>query len=127
MLLPSVNAHSFDFPVEIFEYVDNARIVVFINEGDIVDSANWEPFKGSPPLSVEKVISSLHKYIGGKEEYANIKLEEIEVRRIPHHENKWHYMVKMKTYNNDKTQYHYFVVLMNGKIITALREPESVK
>ena len=127
LLLPATNSYSFQFPIEIFEYVDNARVTVFINEGDIDNSVNWIPFKGAPPLTIEQVTGSIQKYIAGKAEYRNAKLEEIELRKIPHHEKQWHYMVKMKTTINDEPHNHYFVVLMNGKIISALIEPESIK
>ncbi len=127
LLLPATNSYSFEFPLEIIEYVNSAKVTAFINERDIDKSVSWTPFKSAPPLTIENVTSAIQKYIAGKPEYANAKLVEIELRRIPHHEEQWHYMVKMQTNINNAPHNHYFVVLMNGKIISALVQPESIK
>jgi hypothetical protein len=49
------------------------------------------------------------------------------LRRIPQHEDDWHYMVKMHTEEDGAVRNHYLFVLMSGKVIPALNEPESIK
>jgi len=129
LLVPlySVSAYAYDWPIEIIEYVDNARVVATLSQGDIDESADWKPAGAAPALSIKKVAAIARDFAAANEGWEGATLEEIALRRIPHHEDKWHYMVKMKTEMDDQVSYHYLVVLMNGKTIAALREPESVK
>lgn len=125
--LYSVSVHGYEPPVDIFEYVDNERVVAFVNESDINASANWKPESSAPALSLSKAIAIVHDYADSNEEMKGASLEEIDLRRIPHYKDKWHYMVKMKSEADNHASYHYVGVLMNGKVIPALREPESIK
>ena len=125
LLVASTQAYAFS--IELFEYVDGRKIVAFIDESDIDDSVQWHPFKESPPITIRKVTKSIHEYIASDKELKNAELTEIELRPIPRHEEHWHYVVKLKTEANDEVHYHYYVILMSGKIIPAIREPESIK
>jgi hypothetical protein len=129
LLVPlySVNVPALELPIEIFEYVDNARVVAFVKESDIDEAAEWKPDSGAPALSINKVVTIANDYAAGNEGMNGAIIEEIALRRIPHHEGKWHYMVKMKTETEEKVRYHYLVVLMNGRSIPAIREPSSIK
>jgi hypothetical protein len=51
----------------------------------------------------------------------------IELKKIPRHEKHWHYLVKTKSEVDDIVESHYFIVLMDGKVIAAIKEPESIK
>jgi len=123
----SGSAQSYDFPIEVFEYINNEKVVAFINEDDIDASTSWLPTEGAPPVTIANVVSTIQKYIKPDPKLTNATFSEIELKRIPRHEKHWHYLVKMKTGTGGQAHYHYFVVLMNGKIIPALREPESFK
>jgi len=127
LLLLSGNAYSYEFPVEIFEYVDNIKVVAFINESDIDETVSWQPFQGPPPLSIGSAIEAIQGYISSDSRLPNASLMEIKLQQIPHHDAHWHYLVKIKTETGDKTRYDYFVILMNSKIIPAVREPQSYK
>ena len=128
LLLPlGAHAQQMVFPIEIFEYVDNARVVAFINQSDIDATRNWHPFDEAVPLTVDQATERMNSYMASAPELEGGRLEEIVLRRIPQHEKQWHYMFKMRTDPAQGSQAHYFVMLMSGKIIPAIREPESIK
>lgn len=127
LLLVSTSSHAYEFPLEIFEYVNDVKVVAFINKDDIDDSMSWNPFEEPPKLTIANVVDIIKKHITTNQELAGAELTEIELRQIPHHEKHWHYMVKLKTVEDNKRKYHYILILMNGKVIPAIREPESFK
>lgn len=115
------------FPVEVIEFMDNARVVASIEAVDIDASAQWQPFSGAPPLSLTAALDAVHKHLAADPTLADATLSGIELKQIPHHENHWHYLVKLQAHNADNPRPHYFIVLMNGKVIAGLREPQAVK
>ncbi len=123
----SANIQAYGFPVEIIEFIDNARIVASIDEGDIDDALYWQPFEGAPPLSIAGALEAIQKHIASDPEAGNASLTGIELKQIPHHKKHWHYLVKMRIEVDGKPKPRYFIVLMNGKVITGLREPQMVK
>jgi len=127
VLLFSGKVLAYEFPIEVFEYVDGARVVAFIEERDIDTSLHWTPFEGSPPLSIADALASIQKSLAADPGLADAAFTEIELKRIPHHEKHWHYLVEMTTNTGGDRKYHYFVVLMNGKVIQAMVRPEPLK
>jgi len=127
LIIFSGNIQASEFPIEIIEYIDNTKVVAFINESDIDRKLPWLPFKGALPLTVVDALKAIQEYVASDPELMNATLTEIELKQIPRHEGYWHYMVKMKTQINNKSLPHYFIVLMNRKIIQGLREPETLK
>ncbi len=127
VMLFSGKVLAYEFPIEVFEYVDGEKVVAFINERDIDKSLHWVPFEGSPPLTLVDALKGIRKYMVSDPDLVDAALTEIELKRIPHHEKHWHYLVKMKSEADGKSRSHYFVVLMNGKIILAMVEPEPLK
>lgn len=126
-LLLSGQVLAYEFPIEITEYVDEVRIAAYINRGDINENVQWIPFEGPPPLSIHEALTAVQKYLQSDSDMVNSSLVEIELRPIPHHENNWHYLVRIRYQTNDKVQPHFFLVLMDGKVISAIREPEAIK
>jgi hypothetical protein len=126
-VLFSASVHALGFPIEIIEYFDQTRVVVFLNEEDIDKTLDWSPFEGQPPLTIADTLEGVREYITGNVELADAEVMEIELKRIPHHESHWHYLVKMKTRADDTPQFHFLIVLMNGKIVQGLKEPEGYK
>lgn len=129
VLLPlySIGAHALEMPNEIFEYVDNERVVAFVNESDIDDAAAWKQGDDKPALSVAGVAALSHDYAERYEDTRGAVLDEITLRRIPQHDDDWHYMVKMHTEKDGEVSSHYLFVLMSGKVIPAINEPEAIK
>lgn len=127
LVLSSATVHAFEFPIEIIEYIDQTKVAAFINEEDIDGMPPWVPFEGPPPLAIADALAAVREYIAPDPELAGAQLTEIELRRIPHHEIHWHYVVRMKARTGDKAHSWFFIVLMNGKIIPGLREPEGIK
>jgi len=127
LLALSASSPAAQFPIEIFEYVDSARVVAFIDESDLDECTHWHPFEAPPALGIEGVTAAIRTYMASDKDLAGAILSEIELRRVPHREKDWHYMVKLKTERDRGDRFRYLVVLMSGKVIPAIREPESVK
>jgi hypothetical protein len=127
LLLVGTNVSATHFPVEIFEYVDDVRTVAFVNESDLEEDTRWKPFEGAPPLTIEEALEDVRGHMTSDTGLAGASVVEIELRKVPHHEQNWHYMVKLEQQSEGRTRYRYLVVLMSGKVIPAMKEPESVK
>jgi hypothetical protein len=129
LLLISIGSHaqSFTPPIEVIEYIDDVKVVAYINQDDLKDADSWTPFESQPPLSINDALLSVKRYLQNNGELENTTLRGIELKRIAHHESNWHYIVKTHYKTDAARKYHFFVVLMNGKVISALREPESIK
>jgi hypothetical protein len=127
LLLASGKLPATDFPIEVIEFIDNARVVAFLDATDIDTSSHWQPFAGPPPLSMTDALTAIHGHIADDPELADATLSGIELKRIPHHENYWHYLVRLQARPGIKPHARYFIVLMSGKVLPGLREPEPVK
>jgi len=126
VLLFSQNSFAYNSPIEIIEYIDNIKVVAFINKADVKKTDAWLPFKNKPPLSIDRALAKVKLFLS-KNNAQDLTMREIKLKRIPHHDKNWHYLVKLSYKIDDQLQFHYFVVLMNGKVIAALKEPESIK
>jgi hypothetical protein len=109
--------------IEIIEQFDNMKLVAFFSERDIENYPIWHPTEEAPPLSIKEAIQAVNNTNGSELSIDAIK--EIELREISHYKHYWHYLIKTKT--KAKTKYRIYVVLMNGKVIPAVVEPESYK
>lgn len=122
-----LSSQAYAFPLEIFENVSGNRIVAFVEENDMDAASKWQPSEQTPPVTVQKLTHSIFEYMATEKGVENIEVEEIDLRQMPRHKEQWHYIVKMKVENNHEIEHRYFLVLMNGKIFPAIREPESIK
>jgi len=127
LLLLSNSVFAFKFPIEMIEGVNGARVVIYVNEEDIASEVHWMPFDGAPPVSMLDALAVVKDHLAKTPEIRDATLKELQLRRIPHHENDWHYMIVMQALRDGKPVLHYYAVLMNGKLIPAIREPESYK
>ena len=116
-----------NFPIEIIEYIDQTRVVAFVNKEDIDRELQWVPFEGPPPLTLADSLKAVQEYIATNPELTDAVLTEIELKRIPQHERHWHYLARLKTDTGDKPRSWFLIVLMSGKVISGLREPEGIK
>ena len=127
LLLFSANAFAVKFPIEITEYIDEVKVDAYINEADLNKTSKWTPFKSAPPLSVNDALASIKQHIHADANFADTTLIGVELKPVPGHTAYWHYLIKLKTVTDGKSQPHFFVVLMDGKVISAIKEPESIK
>ncbi len=117
----SFNANAFKPKIEIIEQFDNLKMVAFISQEDMKDNPEWNPNLDVPPLTVSAAIKAVKKYTKSLK-----PIKEIEIRRVPDYENHWHYLVKSAD-DSMKSKYDIYVVLMNGKVIPAMIEPQGYK
>ena len=127
LLIASNSVLAFQFPVEMIEGVEGARVVVNINKEDLEKEVSWTPFESAPPVTVADALGIVREHLANNPALKEATLREIQLRRIPRHENNWHYMVMVETLREGNPVLHYYVVLMSGKLYTAIREPESYK
>ena len=127
LLLFSTLGHA-AFPVEIFEYLDNVKLVAFIQQEDIDKSQSWSPEQGEPPLGIKQVIEATLQNCQNDKNIVNPVIKRIELRPVPQNPGYWHYTVMLSAgAAGEKQENHYYVVLMSGKVIPAIREPEGYK
>ena len=124
LLFLNTQVSAYELPVQIVENFENNRIVASIKESDIEASLRWTPFASPPPLLIADVVSLVQEYIDSDPRQTDAILKEIALKKIPHHENKWHYLIEIENLYEDKPQSYYYIVLMNGKVIPALKEPK---
>ena len=118
-----------EFPLEIIERFADARIVIYTQKNAIEESPAWSPSEGAPPLTIEILVKTIQKWSTADPNLAKSTIRKIELKPISHYENldRWYYLVQLKIESQDHAGMHYVAVLMNGKILSAIREPETYK
>lgn len=127
MLLFSAQVFAVEFPIEISEYIDDVKIDAYINKEDLNNTSQWTPFESAPPLTINQALTAILN-----DEKSNIDLNSssviaVELKPVPRHKSYWHYLVKIKTITENGAEPHFFIVLMDGKVISAIKVPESIK
>ncbi|BAS67330.1 MAG: hypothetical protein DSY43_04500 [Gammaproteobacteria bacterium] len=115
------NAYAFQFKVETVEQFDDLNIVTFTNPEDMRNNPEWNPNLEAPPLTVNEAIQAVKKFTKSLK-----PIKEIEIRTIPKHKNQWHYLIKVAN-KSMKSKYNIYMVLMNGKVIPAIIQPQGYK
>ncbi|MGD8804079.1 MAG: hypothetical protein PVG12_12920 [Gammaproteobacteria bacterium] len=120
-LVLSTNAHALQPKIGIIEQFDDTRMVAFVSLEDVTNSPEWDPDLVAPPLTVGEAVQAVKNFVT-----SSTTVEEIEIRHVPKFEKHWHYLIKV---SNDevKPKYKIYVVLMDGKVIPAIIEPEGYK
>ncbi|NOY66035.1 MAG: hypothetical protein GXP13_01325 [Gammaproteobacteria bacterium] len=122
ILVLSTNVYAYQPKIEIIEQFDNLRMIAFISAKDVNTSPQWNPDLGTPSLTVGEAVQAVRNFTRS----TNIIVKEIEIRPLPNYEAHWHYLIKVVN-NEMKTKFSIYVVLMNGKVIPAIVEPEGYK
>ena len=111
--------------VAIYEQFDDIKVVAVINKDDIKNSPKWNPGFDPLPLSVDDAIKAMRDFFKQPKMIGTI--EEIEIRTIKNFPGNWHYLFKVAASDTDNRKHEIYVVLMNGKVIPAFIEPETIK
>lgn len=120
----SGSAYAYQPKIEVFEQFDNLKMVAFINVEEIDAIPDWDPETSAPPLTVGDAIRAVKEFVGSSD--ATGKVKEIEIRTVPKYDGKWHYLVKLAD-DSRETKYDIYVVLMSGKVIPGIIEPQAYK
>lgn len=116
------------FPLEIFDVLDDHRLVVFLRDNDIAASPQWRPGEGAPQLTIAEAIEQIRQHINEHDlRLQDAHLHEIELKPIHGHEqeHRWYYLLQMRVPGKHKA--YYFAVLFSGKVVPAIEEPMSIK
>lgn len=127
--ISTAQAEAWHFPLEIFDVLDNHRLVTFLRSEDIAASPQWLPSDGAPPLTIAEVITQVAREIERNVRLRGAEIYEIELKPIHGHasENRWYYLLQLRTYRDHKPKAHYLAILMSGKVVPAIEEPASIK
>jgi hypothetical protein len=123
-LFISTNVLAAQPKIEIIERFDDLRMVAFISIKDIDDSPEWKANLTPPPLTVGEAIQAVNEFSKKTGTLSDIK--EIEIRPVPGHESKWHYLIKVAN-DSKRSKFDIYLVLMNGTVISAMIEPQGYK
>jgi hypothetical protein len=117
------------WPVEIFDVMDNQKLVLFLRNEDIVSSPSWQPTDGAPPLTIAEALQHIHAWIEKDPRLTGAKVHELELKPIHDHQqsNRWYYLLQLLTERDGKPVTSYAAVLMSGKVVAAIAEPSSFK
>ncbi len=117
----SAPVQAFQPAFEIVEHFDDLKTVAFIPKEEINKNPEWDPALSEPPVSVLDAIQAIKEF-----SKTPVIIDEIEIRQVPRHQGQWHYLIKV---SNDAMKYKFsiYVVLMSGKVIPAIIEPETYK
>ncbi|WJW74998.1 hypothetical protein QVG61_10885 [Thiohalobacter sp. IOR34] len=130
VLLASGNALAGQFPLEIFEYFDDSKIVIYAREEAIQQAPAWMPETGAPPLGIGRLIEIGNQWISRDPRLQGAHIHEIELKPIRHHESqqRWYYLVQLQRADDSgKPVKTYLAVLLDGTVLPALREPAAYK
>jgi len=117
----SMSAHAFKPKIEIIEQFDDLKMVAFISEEVMQNNPEWNPENDAPPLTVVEAIRAV------KSLTKTLKpIKEIEIRRSANYKNKWHYLIKSAD-SSMSSDFDIYVVLMSGKVIPGIIEPQGYK
>ncbi len=128
-LLPAVHAADSHWPVEIYDVMDNQKLVIFLANEDIAESPQWQPAEGGPPVSIADALEYAHSWIEQEPQLKGAKVQEIELKPVHEHkrENRWYYLLQLRSETDGKTTANYIAILFNGKVVPAIVEPASIK
>lgn len=117
------------WPVEIFDVMDNQKLVLFLRDQDIVSSPSWQPADGAPPLTIAEALKHIQSWIDKDPRLAGARVHELELKPIHEHhqQDRWYYLLQLRTEHDGEVVTSYAAVLMNGKVIAAIVEPDSYK
>lgn len=131
MLMPNLSwaksKKASEWPIEIFEAMDNSKLVIFIKDKDIEVSPVWFPAKGGPPMGIAAVLNKVNKWVEEDPSLNGLGVSEIELKPINRHKNHWYYLVQLKSLTDVKMKPSYVAVLFTGKVVPAMVEPASIK
>lgn len=117
------------FPLEVIERFADARIIVYIQQSDMDEAPAWHPGEGAPPLTIEALVRAIQKWTAGDPALAKATIRKIELKpiRLKNNQGRWYYLAQLSVDTEGQPSMHYVAVLMNGKILPAIREPEPYK
>jgi hypothetical protein len=117
------------FPLEIIERFADARIVVYVQQSDIDKEPSWDPSSGEPPLTIAQLVKKVQAWQARDAKLASATIRKIELKPILHHQkqDRWYYLIQLKKLDEEQPGTYYLAVLMSGKIVPAIKEPESYK
>ena len=82
-----------------------------------------------PILTIEKLLRIIAQQASEDARLHNAKIQKIELKPIRqyHAGQHWYYLVQLKVFTGEHPSMQYIAVLMDGKVLPAVSEPDSFK
>ncbi len=128
LLVAANNVPAVQFPLEIVENFDGTRVVVLANKDEIETAPTWHP-ADKPPLTIADLVITVQKHIDATPGRSNALIRKIDLRPIKGYEtqDRWYYLLMVADPDNSHPNLNYLAVLMNGKVLSTIREPSAYK
>jgi len=129
LLLFGHSAGATQFPLEIIEHFDDTKIVIYVQQSDVDQAPTWQPGRGAPPLSVEQLVKAVTTHNAGNPDLSDLQIRKIELKPVLRNpkRNSWYYLLRLKAIRDGRPEIEYVAVLMSGKVLPAIREPDPYK
>ncbi len=123
VLLLDQNVAAVQWPLEVRENGDCREITVFLEEEDMRAVPSWGPAQGAPPLTVAGAIREVRHWVDASFRLKGLRIHEVELKPIGHRDagRHWYYLVQLRRSVNGRPDRHHVAVLMNGRVIPAIR------
>ena len=122
-------AEQIEWPLEVYEIMDDKRIVVFLNPADVDAAPRWSPGEGPPPVTIDRLINQIRTSGLLESDGTTLHIQEIKLKKLelePEVQT-WYYLVRLDGDSASDRGKKYVAMLLNGTIVPALVEPQSIK
>ncbi len=129
LLLPSARLQAGVLPVEIFDVMDDQKLVIFLQDEDIAASPQWNPAEGGPPFTIADALNHARQSIEKDPRLTQAEVYDIELKPIRDHKlkHRWYYLLHLRAMENGKPRNYFLAILLGGKVVPAIAEPASIK
>lgn len=118
------------WPITSVEYLDDKRVVLYIDDQELENGPQWNPEMRELPLSVYDAVSLAKDWAAKNHpDYDAFDVHEVVLKHIATHEHhrRWFYLIYLdaKVGGRFVPSAHLFAaVLFDGKVIPAVEEPK---
>ncbi len=118
------------WPITSVEYLDDKRVVLYIDDQELENGPQWDPEMRELPLSVYDAVLLVRDWAEKNHpDYNEFDVHEIVLKHIATHEHhrRWFYLIYLDAKVNGKyvpSAHLFAAVLFDGKVIPAVEEPK---
>ncbi len=113
-------ARAAQLPVEIVEYVDHYRVVLYLENKQLQGIPAWRPGEGDPPMSLGEAVSRTLAWVEKNALLRDARIHALSYKPVHNFEaqNRWYYLVELR----QSGKKHFLAVLPDGEVVPAIRE-----
>ncbi len=113
-------ARAAPLPLEVVEYVDHYRVVLYLDKDQLQAIPAWRPGEGDPPMSLGAAVSRTLVWVEKSSLLKGARIHELSFKPVHNFEaqNRWYYLVELR----QSGKKHFLAVLPDGDVVPAIRE-----